>query len=191
MVSSLGATVFWTGPVDAQAQVPRPDPQHVLGEHPPVIRVPDVPSLRDDEEDVAASRHDHLLERHLCFGHVLEEMEARHHVESLRLDRDVLPWPSLDGHLVRLADVAAGPPVGFNRRVTHPTVQEPRHEAADAAAHFQQGTSARKGRRIHLPERAGELERVGRVLGDAVVETPRGSSRAKIACPHTGPGAQT
>src|SRR5215475_14363216 len=90
----------WT--VEAQPQVPRPDPEHGLGEHPPVISIPDVPSLRHHEEHVAPRGHDHLLERHVRFRHVLEEMQARHYVEGLRLDRDILPWPRLDGHLVRL-----------------------------------------------------------------------------------------
>src|SRR5215470_8340527 len=48
------------GTVETKTRSACPGPEHVLGEHPPVVGVPDVPALRHDDEDVLPRRQDHL-----------------------------------------------------------------------------------------------------------------------------------
>src|SRR5262249_36389744 len=75
------------GTVEAEIHSVCPGPEHVLGEHPPVVGIPDVPALRHDDENVLSRRQDHLRERPVCVSRVLQAVDARDEIEGVRLDR--------------------------------------------------------------------------------------------------------
>src|SRR5262249_40473741 len=99
------ALLDWT--VEVEIRSARPGPQHVLGEHPPVVRIPDVPALRHDDENVLSRCQDHLRERRVCISRVLQAVDARDEIEGVRLDRHHLPGLLGHRHVVGIADVPA------------------------------------------------------------------------------------
>src|SRR5262245_35198103 len=124
------ALLDWT--VEVEIRSARPGAEDVLGEHPPVVRIPDVPAFGHDDEDVLPRRQDHLGERRVCIARVLEAVDARDEIDGVRLDRHDLPGLVGHRHVVGVADVAARPWIGFHGRVVDAGLQEPGHEPTDS-----------------------------------------------------------
>src|SRR5262245_4648355 len=69
------------GTVEVEIRSTCPGPEHVLGEHPPVVGIPDVTALRHDDENVLSRRQDHLRKRRVCVSRVLQAVDARDEIE--------------------------------------------------------------------------------------------------------------